>query len=110
MKKKKYNNTRGRPSREQKFRRDKPFYLNRFFQKKNVFKNDDAAPTSSIQSIPYTTTAQIYQAIMTYYFIKGENEFRYSEIAEWLIKGKENPIKKEYRSSHIRLSAIKSNL
>lgn len=109
-KKKKYKNSRGKKRREQKFRRDKPFYLNRFFQKQNTLKNNTTSSSSFSQFTPYTTTAQIYQAMMTYYFIKGENEFRYSEIAEWLLKGEENPIKNEYRSSHAPLSAIKSNL
>src|SRR5215217_656495 len=108
---KKYKNTRGKKRREQKFRRDKPYYLNRFFQKVNAFKDDTAPSSSSNQLVPYTATAQIYQAMMTYYFVKGENEFRYSEIAEWLIKrGEDNPIKKEYRSSRAPLSAIKANL
>jgi hypothetical protein len=102
----------GKKRRDQKFRRDKPFYLNRFFQKQNAFKNDTtfSSSFSSTQFIPYTTMAQIYQAMMTYYFVKGENQFRYSEIAEWLLKGEENPIKKEYRSSRAPRSAIKSNL
>src|SRR5919106_723510 len=89
-KQKKYKNTKGKKRREQKFRRDKPYYLNRFFQKQNAFKNDTTPYSpSSNQLVPYTATAQIYQAMMTYYFVKGENEFRYSEIAEWLIKGEE---------------------
>jgi hypothetical protein len=110
--KKKYKNTRGKKRREQKFRRDKPFYLNRFFEKQNAFKNDTtySSSSSSNELVPYTTTAQIYQAMMYYYFVKGENEFRYSEIAEWLIKGEGNPIKDEYRGSHATISAIKANL